>query len=182
MDCVRCTPKHCRTTSSCGAEKFDSNELISQYGEHESQRIVQAAAELVDAGRAGTLSRLQELIEFSGKMRYRKVGLAYCYGMEREARFVKEAFLRGGVPMISVSCTVGGLSQNALNRESEIPNVSCNPIGQAKQLEAEGADFVVLMGICLGHDILLQRNLNVDFTTLVVKDRVFAHDPIRGIV
>ena len=49
------------------------------------------------------------------------------------------------------------------------------------QLNAEKVDLVLIMGICLGHDILLQRNLQADSTTLLVKDRVFRHNPLLGL-
>jgi uncharacterized metal-binding protein len=181
MDCIQCLPKHCRSTSSCGAERFDRDELVAEYTETNNQQIVESAAALVDNGRAGSLSRLQEIIAFVKSMDYKKVGLAYCYGMEKEAKDLKEVFRTEGLRMQSVSCTVGGVRQNEVNGSSCNLNVSCNPLGQAHQLNAEGVDFVILMGICLGHDILLQRNLTADFTTFVVKDRVFQHHPIAAL-
>jgi uncharacterized metal-binding protein len=181
MDCIQCLPKHCRTTSSCGAERFDRDALVAAYTELNNRQIVESAASLVDDGRAGSLSRLQEIIAFVKSMDYKKVGLAYCYGMEKEAKALKDVFRTEGLRLRSVSCTVGGMHQNEVNGSSCNLNVSCNPLGQADQMNAEGVDFVILMGICLGHDILLQRNLRADFTTFVVKDRVFQHDPIAAL-
>ena len=181
MDCTNCQPKTCRESESCGIEKFDSTEMIIDYQESENQKILQAAASLVDNGKAGTLSRLQEIIVFIKSMGYKKVGLAYCYGMEKEARLLKKRFKIAGIGLRTVSCTVGGINQNEINTNSCIENVSCNPLGQAEELNEEEVDFVIIMGICLGHDILLQRNLKSDFTTLVVKDRVFANAPLKAL-
>ncbi len=181
MDCTQCIPKFCRNSSSCGAEQFDREQLTSQYAEEENQQIVQAAASLVDNGRAGSLSRLQEIIEFAKSMHYQKIGLAYCYGMENDAKAVREFFRNEGLHLHTVSCTVGGLPQSDVHSSSCDLHVSCNPIGQAKQLNVEDVEFVILMGICLGHDILLQRNLTADFTTFVVKDRVFQHQPLAAL-
>jgi uncharacterized metal-binding protein len=181
MDCTQCVTKTCRTTASCGAERFDADQLISQYAEPVSQQIVAAAASLVDDGKAGTLSRIQEIIAFVKTMKYQKVGLAYCYGMEGEARAMRAVFRNAGIRLHTVSCTIGGLPQSVVNSSSCNLHVSCNPLGQAHQLNAEGTDFVVLMGICLGHDVLLQRNLSADFTTVVVKDRVYAHQPLAAL-
>ena len=181
MDCVRCAAKTCRTTNSCGAEKFEKEELLFSYSETGNQKIVQAAASLVDNGRAGTLSRIQEIIEFIKAMQYVKVGLAYCYGMELDAARLKVHFKQEGINLITVSCSVGGVGQDEVNSESCIHKVSCNPLGQALQLNAEKAELVIIMGICLGHDILLQRNLKADSTTLIVKDRVFRHNPLLGL-
>ncbi len=181
MDCTVCKTKTCRTAESCRAEKFNSADIIKIYEEEENQIIVQAAAQLVDNGKAGTLSKLQEIAEFVSTMKYQKVGLAYCYGMEKDAIEVKKYFKQKGIPISAVSCTIGGIAQDNINKESCIHKVSCNPIGQATQLNHEKTDLVLIMGICLGHDILLQRNLEADFTTLVVKDRVHNHNPLHAL-
>lgn len=181
MDCVNCTPKTCRQSESCGVEKFEKAELLDIYNNPENQKIISAAASLVDNGKAGKLSRLQELIEFIKKMDYKKVGLAYCYGMEKDAKAFRDIFKNENIKLRTVSCTVGGVNQNEVNDDSCIEKVSCNPLGQAEQLNSEGVDFVIIMGICLGHDILLQRNLKADFTTFVVKDRVYSNAPMNGL-
>jgi uncharacterized metal-binding protein len=179
MDCIHCAPKTCRNLDSCGAERYDAAAVEEAYLDPSAQFIVRAAAALVDGGRAGSISRLREIIEFVQTMKYKKIGLAYCYGMEREAEAVGVIFRDHGIRLMGVACTVGGVAQDSVNQTSCTHKVSCNPIGQAEQFNAEGADFVILMGICLGHDILLQRTLRSDFTTFVVKDRVFDNDPLR---
>lgn len=64
MDCTSCTfDNQCRKTEDCKATSFDRDEVIRKYAEESA--IVQAAAGLVDFGRAGTLSRLQETIAFA---------------------------------------------------------------------------------------------------------------------
>ena len=179
MDCTACAKKSCREGESCGTENFERNEVRNAYYADENQKILQAAASLVDNGRAGSLSRIQEIIEFVHKMDYKKIGLAYCYGMEETAKNLKNLFRENNIKLTPVSCSVGALAQDEINAESCIHKVSCNPIGQASQLNSEGADFVLIMGICLGHDLILQRNLNADFTTVAVKDRVYNHNPLQ---
>ncbi|WP_083878378.1 DUF1847 domain-containing protein [Acetivibrio cellulolyticus] len=39
--------------------------------------------------------------------------------------------------------------------------MSCNPLGQANILNSSGVQFTILIGLCLGHDIILQENLNI---------------------
>jgi uncharacterized metal-binding protein len=151
------------------------------YHQDEQQKIVQNAAELVDNGRAGMLSRIQELLEFSRSMGYKKIGLAYCYGMETLAKDVLGLFRAAGVSAVGISCTVGAFSQQEVNQKSDLPGVSCNPLNQAAQMKAEGIDLAVVIGLCLGHDILFQREFAGDVTTLVVKDRVYNHNPLAGI-
>jgi uncharacterized metal-binding protein len=181
MNCISCRAKTCRAGVSCGIEAFNPEETMQVYHRPEEQKMIQAAAGLVDDGRAGTLSRIEELIEFAREMEYRKVGLAYCYGMESLAKDVRNLFMRAGIPAVGISCTVGAFSQSSINEASDLPGVSCNPVNQAAQLTAEGVDLAVVIGLCLGHDIIFNREFRKDVTTLVVKDRTNDHSPVAGI-
>jgi uncharacterized metal-binding protein len=179
MDCTHCKTKICRKGERCDVVNFDTEEVIAKY--HAEQTIVQAAAQLVDNGRAGTLSRLEELSEFAQLAGMKTVGLAYCYGMENDARLVVDYLRANGLKVEAASCTVGGVTQNKVNLESNICSVSCNPIGQAQQLNSRKPDLTITMGLCLGHDILFNREIESDVTTLVVKDRVHNHQPSQAI-
>lgn len=79
MDCTRCTAKGCRISEPCSDR---SSEYIDQYNTEEAQSITRAASKLVDGGRAGSLSRLEEIVEYARLEDYRMLGVAYCYGME----------------------------------------------------------------------------------------------------
>lgn len=178
MDCTRCKNKICREGQKCAVVNFDTEEVVTVY--HKEQKIVQAAAKLVDQGRAGTLSRLQEMIEFSKLMEYQTIGLAYCYGMETDAALVVNFIRANGFKVEAASCTIGGIAQNDVNLASNICKVSCNPVGQALQLNSKNPDFVITMGLCLGHDLLFNREIQTDTTALVVKDRVYQHQPSKA--
>ncbi len=181
MDCIKCNTKTCRTTESCNAQKFENENLIITYHLPHNQKIVQAAAELVDHGRAGTLSRLQEIIEFSKNMNYQRIGIAYCYGMEKDTALITQIFRESGFKIIPVSCTTGGFKQSEINDKSKIEKVSCNPLAQAEQINNEEVDLTITIGLCLGHDILFQKQIKSACTTLIVKDRVNNHNPINAI-
>jgi uncharacterized metal-binding protein len=181
MDCTKCKIKNCRTTSSCPSQKFDAKALMLSYRLPDNQKIIQAAASLVDKGRAGTLSRLQEVIEFSRTMNFQRIGIAYCYGMESEALLITQIFRESGFTIYPISCTTGGFKQSDINNTSEIESVSCNPLAQAEQINNENVDFTITMGLCLGHDILFQKHIQSFTTTLIVKDRVHNHNPIEAL-
>lgn len=177
MDCIACSHKKiCRTNETCQSVTFETEKVIQKYSN--DKEIINAASELVDNGKAGTLSRLQEIIQFAETMNYRRIGLAYCYGMEKKVNQIVQFMRKSNLSVVPVSCTVGGISQNKVNSESSISSVSCNPIGQASQLNNEKVDFTVTIGLCLGHDILFQREIEADFTNLVVKDRVYNNAPL----
>ncbi len=181
MDCIKCNIKNCRITESCNSQKFDSDALKRKYHLSDNQKIIQAAAKLVDNGRAGTLSRLQEIIVFAKEMNFKRIGFAYCYGMEKEAALIAQIFRESNLKTYPVSCTTGGFKQIEINEKTEINKVSCNPLAQAEQINSEVVDLTVTMGLCLGHDILFQKYINSYTTTLLVKDRVYNNNPIEAI-
>lgn len=143
--------------------------------------MTRAASILVDDGRAGTLNRLEEITEYAKLRGYRLLGVAYCYGMEPEAALLREYLQKEGFKAVMVSCTVDGVPECEVNTAADGQSVSCNPIGQANALNRSGAEFTILMGLCLGHDVLIQKNLEMDFTTWVVKDRVTKHRPMDAL-
>jgi uncharacterized metal-binding protein/rhodanese-related sulfurtransferase len=178
LDCTKCTNKGCRNGSPC----IDASAgYISKYHSGENHDIVKAASSLVDGGRAGTLTRLEEITEYCRERGYGKIGVAYCYALEKEAASLQKYLSEKGFTPVMFSCTVDGLSESDIDPEKKENSVSCNPIGQADAINRSGAQFTVLVGLCLGHDILLQKNLKTDFTVFAVKDRVTGHRPLLGL-
>ena len=170
--------KGCREGRPC---VDGSGAYIDEYHSGENRDIVKSASALVDGGRAGTLSRLEEIAEYVRLRGIQKLGVAYCYGLEKYAVRLREYFDRRGIPTVFVSCTVDGVTESRVDPDKTSCTVSCNPIGQAAALNNAGVGLTLLMGLCLGHDILLQKHLNMDFTTFVVKDRVYGHNPLRAL-
>ena len=52
---------------------------------------------------------------------------------------------------------------------------------QAKVLNREQTDLNIIIGLCVGHDSLFTKYAEAPCTTLVVKDRVLAHNPVGAI-
>jgi uncharacterized metal-binding protein len=57
----------------------------------------------------------------------------------------------------------------------------CNPISQAEILNNEGAEFNIVVGLCVGHDSLFFKYAKAPTTVLVAKDRVFGHNPAAAL-
>ena len=55
--------------------------------------------------------------------------------------------------------------------------VICNPVGQAAILNRAGTELNLLVGLCLGHDMLFNKHSAAPVTTVIVKDRVLANNP-----
>jgi uncharacterized metal-binding protein len=134
-----------------------------------------------------TKSRMEELIEFSRRMDYKKLGLAFCGGLTHEASVLAEILEKHGFEVVSVSCKVGripkeriGVKDDEKIRIGEFESM-CNPIAQATILNQAGTDFNVMLGLCIGHDSLFLKHVNGLTTVFAVKDRVTGHNPLAAL-
>ena len=57
----------------------------------------------------------------------------------------------------------------------------CNPIMLAKTLAANGCDFNIVIGLCVGHDSLFYKYSEAPVTTFITKDRVMGHNPAAAV-
>jgi len=55
---------------------------------------------------------------------------------------------------------------------------ACNPVAQAKLLNEAKTDMNIIVGLCVGHDMLFAKYSTAPVTTIVVKDRVTGHNPV----
>ena len=178
LNCLDCSSKSCkRNGADCFGLKDFSHEI---YARDDVNSLVKNSSKLVDNGRAGELSRFQEVIEFCKLQSYQNVGLAYCFGLEPLALDIREKLTSSGINLIPARCTMGGIKESDIDGDKEGDAISCNPAGQACFLN-DRADFVIELGLCLGHDVVFHQELTVPFTVLLVKDRVWGHNPVEGI-
>ena len=109
MDCTKCEFKGCRKHSPC---VDNSRHYIEEYRNDGNQPIVKAASELIDDGRAGTLNRLEEIVEYVKLRGYMKIGVAYCYSMEKEAVLLRRYLEDNALLPVMISCTVDGVRES----------------------------------------------------------------------
>jgi len=134
-----------------------------------------------------TKTRIVEICEFAEKMNYRRLGLAFCAGLVREARIVAKIFEDRGSDVISVLCKAGRSPKEGIGIEDKDKVIQgtdepmCNPVFQAKICNHEGSDFNVLLGLCVGHDSLFFKYADAPTTVLAVKDRVTGHNPLAAV-
>ena len=120
-------------------------------------------------------------------MGYHKIGLAFCKGLRKEARVVADLLRSRGFEVVSVICKTGGFPKEAagIPKENKIHpdqfEPMCNPIAQARLLNAQKTEFNIALGLCVGHDSLFYKYSDALVTTLVAKDRVLAHNPCGAI-
>lgn len=149
MRCDRCTEKPCREGMACTA-----CDAAALYADPEDRRMMRAASE-VEAEYYGEINRIQEIILFSQKMGYKKLGIAFCAALSEEAAKLSQ-ILENYFEISTVNCKVCGVEKSEMGamESDKVGPISCNPIEQAEVLNAANTDLNLLLGLCVGHDAL----------------------------
>ncbi|HUW49123.1 MAG TPA: DUF1847 domain-containing protein [Patescibacteria group bacterium] len=181
-------PEFCPMKTSEGTIK----KVIERYGKDDVKRIYvpatiteKEAYECVRGVRMAVRPRIKELIEFGKLIHANKIGMAFCAGMRDEAKRIMEFLEKSGFSVASVLCKCGGIDKTRLHVEKEYKiddplkfEAGCNPVLQAQLLNDAKTDINVIVGLCLGHDMLFTMNSKAPVTTLIVKDRLLGHNPV----
>ncbi|MBN1628370.1 MAG: DUF1847 domain-containing protein [Thermoleophilia bacterium] len=191
----------CRTTA-CDSEPgaktppgycpmLTEAELLSQVEESyladaDLRRMSVEAARTEAAGYCKT-TRIEDTMDFARRMGWRRLGIAHCIGLMKEARAAREIFLAGGFEVCTVCCKTGGVDKEKLGLRDEEKvhpgrfEVVCNPVAQAALLARAGTELNVVMGLCVGHDSIFFMHSKAPVTVLVAKDRVLGHNPVAAL-
>jgi len=121
------------------------------------------------------LCRLAELVYFCLEMEYKSVGVAFCSDLagpaETLVRVLRRFFL-----VHPVSCSP---EDNSFKHSNS--NSYCNPKLQADILNQLDTDLNVIVGLCIGADCIFAQRSQAPVTTLFVKDKALANNPIGAI-
>lgn len=191
--CAHCAIKACYKGNkedmppNCPMRKPEQYEGIAEmYRDEENGRLFGESCKIEHDGYC-QWNRVYETIEFIKRMGYRHIGIVFCVGLQREAAIFDRLLREHGLKTSSLICKNGGFDKNEFGVEDEYKlkgggyEAACNPIAQARLMDAEGTDFNVVMGLCVGHDSLFFKYTETPFTVLVVKDRVLAHNPCAAL-
>ena len=134
------------------------------------------------------IPRVEETIQFAKKMNYKKLGLVFCVGLGSEALILHKMLENEGFDIVSICCKTGGIPKEEIgikpHQKIAAPDsydTMCNPIAQAEVMNEEKPDWVILMGLCVGHDTLFIKYCHQPITVLAVKDRVLGHNPLAAL-
>jgi uncharacterized metal-binding protein len=157
---------------------------VSGYLSDERQALMQAADAAPVTGDGRLRNRVEELVFFARARGMRRIGVAFCVSMLKEAQALSRILESEGLRADLACCRAGAVDPVEIGLPRAHPerfSAICNPVAQARLLDAQGADLIVQMGLCIGHDLILQQEARAPVTTLVVKDRVLDHQPIRAL-
>ncbi|MEN8148926.1 MAG: DUF1847 domain-containing protein [Planctomycetota bacterium] len=169
VDCIACLERGCVNGGSCPVD----------LGPYANPGLRGQAARVYDVGRDVSaesdpaLCRIAELVHFCIGAGYERIGIAFCHELYHEAETLA-AVLSRFFEVVPVCCRIG-----ANGRASD--DAACNPVAQARVLKDAGTDLNVIAGLCLGCDILFTERSHAPVTTLFVKDRSLAHNPVAAI-
>lgn len=196
MKCV-----YCKTLSCVVGEKGPKSCPMETSGDilEEARKVYERPLERKMATNAGTVEavgymqwpRLRDTIEFARLMGYKKLGIAFCIGLQKEANTLSKILEKYGFEVSSIMCKTGSIPKTEVGVPEEyqwksktgyvIGYVTCNPIGQALLLNKEETDMNIIVGLCVGHDILFTKHSKAPVTTLIAKDRVTGHNPAAAL-
>lgn len=155
--------------------------------DEETRRLARNSAE-IEGEFYGRMTRVEETIELIRRMGYKKIGIASCVGLMNETRIFTKILKAYGIEAYTVGCKIGAVDKSEIGVPDEKKlnhgcghESMCNPIMQAKTLEAYGTDFNIVIGLCVGHDTLFLKHTHAPTTFMVVKDRVLAHNPAAAL-
>ncbi|MGD2152001.1 MAG: DUF1847 domain-containing protein [Gemmatimonadales bacterium] len=163
-DCLECEDRVCLEGVPC------PHLVLPAVGEPrpQTQEILEAAWDVaLESERA--LCRLAELVYFALEMGYKRLGVAFCEDL-REPASILTRVLRRFFEVVPVGCRLGGDSMGP-----------CNPSGVAVYLNSRDTDLNVLVGFCVGADCVFNGESRAPVTTIFVKDKSLANNPIGAV-
>jgi len=193
----------------CGSEQFDQGppncptktkqevikEAVAEYDKPEIREFARQASIQefecyinLPEGRTPRNPRVEEIAQFAKKMGYRKLGIAFCEGLRDEAKILTKILENRGFDVVSVCCKAGAIPKETIGiiEEQKIHGpgsfeTMCSPITQAEILNSEETEFNIVVGLCVGHDLLFFKYAHAPTTVLIAKDRVFGHNPAAAL-
>ena len=191
-NCAYCQAKGCykddfsNVPSDCPSILTSHEEILAGYSEEEKKAIPLVA--LVYAEGARMTNRIEETMDYAYKMGYKKIGVAFCSGLAKEGEALCKVLKSNGFFTQSICCKYGGVhkSEYGISADQQVnpsaeQEICCNPAGQAQVLDAAGVDFVIMLGLCVGHDTIFIKHLKAPMTVIGVKDRLLIHNPVAAL-
>jgi uncharacterized metal-binding protein len=125
------------------------------------------------------LDRVNEIVAYCKEAGIKKVGIANCISFEKQAKKLEHVLSENELAVEKANCKLGKVKFDEL-----LPGykgTSCNPAGQANHLAEKETELNIMMGLCLGHDIIFNTKSKAPVTPLLVKDRKLDHNPLKAL-
>jgi len=191
-DCLECATRVCLEGRPCPFLELP----VPQPADEGTSRVLEATWD-VALEEERTLCRIAELVYFALEMGYRRLGVAFCEDL-REPAGILTGVLRRFFDVVAVGCKargreVGSPSGNGgeptgASRNGDEPGsgnpgreVPCDPSYVAEVLNSRETELNVLVGFCVGADSVFCRCSYAPVTTVFLKDKSLANNPIGAV-
>lgn len=200
MDCPRCdlcSEVGCKAGQPVNFKLCPSNasehtreEVLKRYSEPDVQRMMVTGAKVergtlqdVNGVQTPIRPRISEIMAFATEMGWHKIGVAFCLAARDEALRLTKVLEARGFEVHSVICRNFGITKGEIGIPKEDclksdAETVCNPLYQAELLNDAGTELNIVLGLCVGHDMLFNKHSHAYCTTLMVKDRMTANNPV----
>jgi len=183
-------PTHC---PSATASEIIQDSFALYTGDDEDARLAFNAAKVEglcyqkQAGNDAVVARwtrIEDTIALARLMGWQRIGIATCIGLLYETEQLVAILTAQGLTPLSVCCKSGSIDKLKLGLAEEDKvrpgtfEPACNPIAQAELCNQAQTDMNIIVGLCVGHDMLFNKYSQAPVTTLIVKDRVTGHNPV----
>lgn len=135
------------------------------------KQIMRDASDALNA----KIDRVEELKRYAAEAGIQSIGIAHCTAVKNEAQQLEAELLTSGFKVVKVDCKYGRVPFTEI--VDGYKGVACNPAGQAQFLAEHHTQLNIMMGLCVGHDMIFNARSKAPVTPLLVKDRVFKHHP-----
>ena len=133
--------------------------------------------QLADEARLPGKNRVEEIRNYAKLAGLKRIGIANCVTVQKEANMLKET-LAADFDVYAIDCKCGKVPASEF-LGADAKGISCNPAGQADFLTESNTELNVVMGLCVGHDMVFSAKSQAPTTTLIVKDREHKHNPME---
>ncbi|HWQ19722.1 MAG TPA: DUF1847 domain-containing protein [Methanotrichaceae archaeon] len=195
LECSKCSRQACWSKSPesgpdfcpTRTQKDVMNDVLKTYQEDPEVRKMAIAAARTEGRSYMKWTRVEDTIDFAREMGYKKLGIATCVGLISESRILTKILEIKGFEVVSICCKSGAIPKEdigLLDSEKAIPGTFepiCNPVAQARLLDASGSELNILVGLCVGHDSLFIKHSRAPVTVLIAKDRMTCHNPAAAL-
>lgn len=168
LECAKCKSYVCRAGRADAAP--DDCPMLGDFPDHlelyasDSDRSVAYHSAVIEAAGYCRWTRLREVVEYSRRMGYRRIGVACCPDMWREALL-----------------TAVYLKDQLLDARLPPERLECDPQGQAQLFARLETELNVVVGMCVGHEAIFIRAARAPVTCLVARDERFRHNPVAAL-
>ena len=186
-------PGYCPTNS--GADIIDAS--FAEYNSDSEDALLARAAARVEGlcylkTPGSTVvtarwTRVEDTIALAKLMGWQKIGIATCIGLLAETESLAAILTAQGLEPLTVCCKAGSIDKNSLGIAEDDKvrpgtfEPACNPIAQAELCNRAATDMNIIVGLCVGHDMLFNKHSKAPVTTLICKDRVLGHNPVAAL-